>query len=161
MNTFRATTAGLVGAVVIAVSIGALASSAGSDRVIAPIPVHGLQQATRVPPIGSGIHKIQHVVVIMQENRSFDSYFGTYPGADGIPMRRRPAACVPELRDRQVRRPFHDPQTCRTRGGPHAPGRRAVADIDGGQHGRLRRAPRRRKVRRPEPTGCTPPGSPT
>lgn len=34
----------------------------------------------------SDIHKIQHVVVIMQENRSFDSYFGTYPGADGIPM---------------------------------------------------------------------------
>ncbi len=29
---------------------------------------------------GSGIHKIKHVVVIMQENRSFDSYFGTYPG---------------------------------------------------------------------------------
>lgn len=34
-----------------------------------------------------GIHKIKHVVVIMQENRSFDSYFGTFPGADGIPMR--------------------------------------------------------------------------
>ena len=32
-----------------------------------------------------GIHKIKHVVIIMQENRSFDSYFGTYPGADGIP----------------------------------------------------------------------------
>ena len=32
-----------------------------------------------------GIHVIRHVVVIMQENRSFDSYFGTYPGADGIP----------------------------------------------------------------------------
>lgn len=29
---------------------------------------------------------IEHVVVIMQENRSFDSYFGTYPGADGIPV---------------------------------------------------------------------------
>src|SRR4029077_17351841 len=28
-----------------------------------------------------GIHKIKHVIVIMQENRSFDSYFGTYPGA--------------------------------------------------------------------------------
>ena len=27
----------------------------------------------------AGIHKIRHVVVIMQENRSFDSYFGTYP----------------------------------------------------------------------------------
>ena len=34
---------------------------------------------------------IAHVVVLMQENRSFDHYFGTYPGADGIP----PAACVP------------------------------------------------------------------
>ncbi len=35
----------------------------------------------------AGIHKIRHVVVIMQENRSFDHYFGTFPGADGIPMR--------------------------------------------------------------------------
>ena len=33
----------------------------------------------------TGIHKIKHIVIIMQENRSFDSYFGTYPGADGIP----------------------------------------------------------------------------
>ncbi len=42
-----------------------------------------------------GIHKIKHIVIIMQENRSFDSYFGTYPGADGIPRRAgRPAvAC--------------------------------------------------------------------
>jgi phospholipase C len=23
----------------------------------------------------------------MQENRSFDSYFGTYPGADGLPRK--------------------------------------------------------------------------
>ena len=30
-----------------------------------------------------GIHRIRHIVVIMQENRSFDSFFGTYPGADG------------------------------------------------------------------------------
>jgi phospholipase C len=29
--------------------------------------------------------KIRHVVVIMQENHSFDNYFGTYPNADGIP----------------------------------------------------------------------------
>jgi len=39
----------------------------------------------------TGIHKIRHIVVIMQENRSFDSYFGTYPGADGIPKN----VCVP------------------------------------------------------------------
>ena len=41
------------------------------------------------------IHKIKHVVIIMQENRSFDSYFGTYPGADGIPMKHGvPTVCV-------------------------------------------------------------------
>ena len=28
---------------------------------------------------------IQHVVWMMQDNHSFDNYFGTYPGADGIP----------------------------------------------------------------------------
>ncbi len=28
---------------------------------------------------------IQHLVVLMQENHSFDNYFGTYPGANGLP----------------------------------------------------------------------------
>ena len=33
----------------------------------------------------------------MQENRSFDSYFGTFPGADGIPMQDgKPAVCIPD-----------------------------------------------------------------
>ena len=27
----------------------------------------------------SDAHEIRHVVIIMQENRSFDSYFGTFP----------------------------------------------------------------------------------
>ncbi len=36
-------------------------------------------------PVDPAIHKIQHVGVIQQENRSFDSYFGTYPGAGGLP----------------------------------------------------------------------------
>src|SRR5208337_2198684 len=28
--------------------------------------------------------KVKHVFVIYQENRSFDSYFGTFPGAEGL-----------------------------------------------------------------------------
>src|SRR6476659_10225207 len=28
---------------------------------------------------------IKHVVMLMQDNHSFDNYFGTCPGADGIP----------------------------------------------------------------------------
>ena len=48
---------------------------------------------------------IKHVIIIMQENRSFDTYFGTYPGADGIPMRNGvPTVCVsdPPLPMRQT-----------------------------------------------------------
>jgi phospholipase C len=66
-----------------------------------------------------GIHKIQHVVVIMQENRSFDSYFGTYPGADGIPMRNgRPTACAPDPMRGNCVRPYHDRRDVNS-GGPH------------------------------------------
>jgi phospholipase C len=34
---------------------------------------------------------IEHFIVLMQQNRSFDHYFGTYPGADGIPK----GTCMP------------------------------------------------------------------
>src|SRR5262249_54418695 len=74
-----------------------------------------------------GIHTIRHVIVIMQENRSFDSYFGTYPGADGIP----PGVCVPDPRAKTCDRPYHDPYLL-NRGGPHAMGN-AARDIDGGR----------------------------
>ena len=83
-----------------------------------PVPGTG---SSATPPQQStagltGIHKIRHVIIVMQENRSFDSYFGTYPGADGIPMRtacrrsasRTPpaaAAAVPRHRRHQRRRP--------------------------------------------------------
>jgi phospholipase C len=36
--------------------------------------------------LNAGLQTIKHVIIIFQENRSFDSFFGTYPGADGIPM---------------------------------------------------------------------------
>ena len=31
----------------------------------------------------AGIRKIQHIIFIIKENRSFDQYFGTFPGAEG------------------------------------------------------------------------------
>ncbi len=37
--------------------------------------------------------KIKYVFVLYQENRSFDSYFGTFPGAEGIYS--HPAAQTP------------------------------------------------------------------
>ena len=66
-----------------------------------------------------GIHKIKHVVIVMQENRSFDSYFGTFPGADGIPMDRgEPLICSFDPKTRKCIEPFHDSHD-RNVGGPH------------------------------------------
>ena len=45
--------------------------------LVALVPALALAPKARATTL-KGIHKIQHVVVIMQENRSFDSYFGTY-----------------------------------------------------------------------------------
>jgi len=54
--------------------------------------------------VDTGIHKIKHVIVIMQENRSFDSYFGTFPGADGIPA----GVCLPDPRNGGCAKPWVD-----------------------------------------------------
>ena len=75
---------------------------------------------------------IKHVVVIMQENRSFDSYFGTYPEADGIPMQDGvPTVCVPDPQTDQCVKPYHDPADS-NRGGGHGPAG-ATTDIDDGK----------------------------
>ena len=88
--------------------------------------------STSPPTNTTGIHKIQHVVVIMQENRSFDSYFGTYPGADGIPMQNGvPTVCVNDPQTGQCVKPYHDPNDING-GGPHNEAA-ATADINGGK----------------------------
>jgi phospholipase C len=61
-------------------------------------------ERTPVPSAPSGIQKIKHVFVIMQENRSFDSYFGTFPGADGIPK----GVCLHDPHNGGCRKPFAD-----------------------------------------------------
>ncbi|HEY2474337.1 MAG TPA: alkaline phosphatase family protein [Candidatus Cybelea sp.] len=81
---------------------------------------------------GDTIHKIRHIVIIMQENRSFDTYFGTFPGADGIPMSSGvPSACVPSPNGGACVRPFLSTSDL-SRGGPHS-ARAAVAAINGGR----------------------------
>ncbi len=87
---------------------------------------------TPISASNTGIHKIQHIIVIMQENRSFDTYFGTYPGADGIPMRNGvPTVCVPDPATGQCVKPYHNTRDLNG-GGPHgAPD--ATADVDGGK----------------------------
>ncbi len=82
----------------------------------------------------AGIHKIRHVIVIMQENRSFDSYFGTYPGADGIPgLAGNPGdvPCIPDPNAGTCAKPYHDTSLVNG-GGPHG-NPAGVADVNGGK----------------------------
>jgi phospholipase C len=118
--------AGLAACGVLAGCTAAVSSPASSARV----------QASGGPPgsyIGpAGIHKIKHVIIVMQENRSFDTYFGTYPGADGIPMKDgTPTVCVPNPAGGGCTRPYHDTADVNG-GGPHGAAS-AVADVDGGR----------------------------
>ena len=79
-----------------------------------------------------GIHKIKHVIIIMQENRSFDTYFGTYPGVDGIPRHHgKFTVCVPDPATGDCIFPFHNAND-ENGGGPHG-ATNAVADVDGGK----------------------------
>src|SRR5262245_27275169 len=57
----------------------------GAPALVAALP-GGLSQALAIPahsPTGS-IADVEHVVFLMQENRSFDHYFGTMRGVRGF-----------------------------------------------------------------------------
>jgi phospholipase C len=41
-------------------------------------------RSASVPPAGSDIGAVEHVIFLMMENRSFDHYYGTYPGVRGF-----------------------------------------------------------------------------
>jgi phospholipase C len=100
--------------------------------VLAGYPARTLHVTAEAGAAATGIHKIKHVVVIMQENRSFDSYFGTFPGADGIPMNNGvPTVCNPDPTNHTCVAPFVDHYDV-TQAGPHAASS-ALADLDGGK----------------------------
>jgi len=73
-----------------------------------------------VSPLDQARQKIQHVIVIMQENRSFDHYFGTFPGAEGIPRDAsgEPTVCVNDPKTKKCVKPYHTTAD-RNFGGPH------------------------------------------
>ena len=97
-----------------------------------------------------GIHKIQHVIVIMQENRSFDTYFGTYPGANGIPG----GVCVPDPLNGGCVAPFHN-SADQNYGGPHGNGAFKADLHEGRMDGFVAQAESGQKCQTEAP-GCSP-----
>ena len=78
-------------------------------------PSHALADQPGPAPIPNT--PIKHFLVLMQENHTFDNYFGTYPGADGVP----PGTCMPvnpfDATNKKCEAPFHL-------------GDRAIGDLD-------------------------------
>ena len=103
-------TGGAIGAIV----VGALIIT-GQLGPAAAAPVHPSSAAghaaAHVPTT-----PIKHFVVLLQENHTFDNYFGTYPGADGFPR----GVCMPV-------NPANGPRPCVR---PFHIGNRAVVDLD-------------------------------
>ena len=104
-------------------------------RARAPLVLAGIALLLAVISVGAtptprlaGIHKIQHVVVIMQENRSFDQLLRHLSWCRRNPARRlyRPipthGGCVG---------PYHDPSELNWAG--RTARQSAIADIDGGK----------------------------
>ena len=66
-----------------------MGAAAGAAGVLATTPWASaaealVREAAATAPAGSGLEAIEHVVIVMQENRSFDHYFGAYPGVRGF-----------------------------------------------------------------------------
>ena len=84
------------------------AAAATAAVIATALAAAPLAQGTAAAADGSHLPStpIHHFVVLMQENHTFDSYFGTYPGADGIPK----GVCMPvdpASGPKPCVRPFH------------------------------------------------------
>ena len=60
----------------------------------------------------SSLADIEHVIILIQENRSFDSYFGTFPGVRGYGDSRGRSTFFQKGNDGAVVQPFHFSAGC-------------------------------------------------
>jgi phospholipase C len=130
---------GLGVAVAVLVAVAAIGGSVGPND--AEPPTH------RAHRILEGAQKLQHLIFIVQENRSFDQYFGTFPGADGFPT--TPSGqidvCVPDPVLGHCSRPYETLSQYQ-QGGPHDH-HASVHDVHGGRmDGFISVAPNTRQI---------------
>ncbi len=119
-------------ALLTAISVADCVASAGPAPTTAP-PAGSGAVTGEVHRGPTGLDKLTHLIFIVQENRSFDHYFGTFPGADGFPTNAQGqiSVCVPNDFLGHCSRPYHTSSINQV-GGPHDHPN-AVADINGGR----------------------------
>ena len=110
-------------------SLIALALVAGAVR---SAPLGAVRAARGGVDPALGFDNIDHLIFVVQENRSFDHYFGTFPGANGIPRHADGSflPCLPDPDAQVCRRPYHDTNTY-DQGGPHTQ-QASEVDVHGG-----------------------------
>ncbi|MCW2855671.1 MAG: hypothetical protein JWR52_1286 [Marmoricola sp.] len=140
-----------MGAVAIAAALAGCSSTTTVVATSYPTAATRLSTTANATLIAAAKGKIKHVVFILQENRSFDSYFGTYPGADGIQGR---DICVPAVTG-HCQAPYVDHSDVNG-GGPHGSGS-FVDDVNrGAMNGFVQVAARaRRNCADPNDPACT------
>ncbi len=101
-------------------SVGFFALVALLSAALATLPSPA-QAGKHTAAAPQGIFKLNHLIFIVQENRSFDHYFGTFPGANGFP--RDPVTgkinvCIPNPYLGHCSTPYHTDQPIQL-GGRH------------------------------------------
>jgi len=59
-------------------------SGVAAGAAVLPASLRQALAATLKDPPGGSLRDIEHIMILMQENRSFDHYFGTMPGVRGF-----------------------------------------------------------------------------
>ena len=106
----------------------AIASLAMLPLLVACSGVSGTSAVVPSSSSAARASNVQHIVIIAMENRSFDNYFGKFPGANGIPQNVR---CNPDPKSGQCVYPYHD-TLLHNYGGPHSTWAYSI-DLDNGK----------------------------
>jgi phospholipase C len=84
--------------------LGMTALGGGVDGLIA--------RAAAANPSAGSLKDIEHVVILIQENRSFDHYFGTLSGVRGFGDKQGRSAFFQRGTNGRTLHPFHLPSDC-------------------------------------------------
>jgi phospholipase C len=87
-----------------AAGLGATVAGAGIEALLA--------SAAAAAPAHGTLKDIEHVVILIQENRSFDHYFGTLSGVRGFDDRRGRSAFFQKGLNGRTQHPFHLTSDC-------------------------------------------------
>ncbi len=164
---FLATLALVIVVVAVVAAVPRSAAEAPAPATTAPAASTGPAPRSPAPCSPDPLCRIEHIVIIVQENRSFDHYFGTYvppdpsQTVDGLPRKPdgRFAACVPNPVSGHCVRPYHTTSD-RNQAGPHGHVA-SVTDVNGGKmDGFIRSALASRHagkcIEEPKPASCDP-----